>query len=94
MLDLVDVERILGLAELATLWAIVARGGQVVDLNVVAHVGGVHGLVAAGSAGPEDAPRPRHLSHEALHLGAVLCNRFFFKVMKQETETTLSGFLQ
>ena len=70
MLDLVHVERVLGLAVLATLWAAVAGGVQVVRLNVVAHVGRVDGLVAAGLANPRAAAG--HLGHEALHSGTVI----------------------
>ena len=75
VLDLVNIQRVLGLAILAAQRAAVARGGQVVRLNVVAHVGRVNGLVTARLASPGASG---HLCHEALHSRTVLCNKVSF----------------
>jgi hypothetical protein len=52
VLELVDVERVLGLAELVAGRTVVAGSGEVVHFYVVPHVGCVHRLVAAGLAFP------------------------------------------
>jgi hypothetical protein len=65
-----NIERILGLAVSSAQRTVVSGRGQVVDLDVVSHVGGVHGLVAACRAGPPTTSR--HFAHETLHLDTVI----------------------